>query len=680
MVELRGTQRTLCVMLLLLQAAVRGQTPPDPRFHVRAGDDVTLPSNRVDQDRCNGSTWLHSRTNPAVELVTLGKINNNTLIPEAKTNRLSLTANCSLVIRNVSGEDVGRYTNRDYDEAGKQQGADGVVSLYVFTIRGQTPPDPHFLVRAGDDVTLPSNRVNQDRCDGSYWLYSRSGSTVELVKLGKINNDALIPEAKTNRLSLTANCSLVIRNVSGEGVGRYTNRDFNEAGKQQGPDGVVSLYVFTMEEKDYGGSVEFSCFVLRFSECEHTPEWLYDGKQTDVTTSHAACEATVTFKAPPHQKSKYYKSLRCEVRDDQSGKTLLFEACSQFSCEQTVSGQTPPDPRFLVRAGDDVTLPSNRVDQDRCDGSTWLYSRSGSTVELFNLGKIKNNALIPEAKTNRLSLTANCSLVIRNVSGEDVGLYINRDYDETGKQQGPDGVVSLYVFTMEEKDYGGLVVFSCLVLRFSGCEHGVEWLYDGKQTDVTTSHAACEATVTFKAPFHQKSKYYKSLRCEVRDNQSGKTLLFEACSQFSCEQTGGPSGEGNITPPAPPVWWPWLVIPLVGLLVLFIILVVFIRWRNQGKRTQTDENNGMSSQLAGIRPGSEPRQDAADPEEGVAYASVSYTRTAGGGAPARVKDGDDGDDVVTYCTVKAPPPASSSGAGASVDPSDLYAVVNKPNK
>ncbi|XP_077949569.1 uncharacterized protein LOC120808254 isoform X13 [Gasterosteus aculeatus] len=344
--------------------------------------------------------------------------------------------------------------------------------------------------------------------------------------------------------------------------------------------------------------------------------------------------------------------------------------------QAAVRGQTPPDPRFHVRAGDDVTLPSNRVDQDRCNGSTWLHSRTNPAVELVTLGKINNNTLIPEAKTNRLSLTANCSLVIRNVSGEDVGRYTNRDYDEAGKQQGADGVVSLYVFTMEEKDYGGSVVLSCFVLRFSGCEHTVEWLYDGKQTDVTSSHAACEATVAFKAPLHQKSKYYKSLRCEVRDNQSGKTLLFEACSQFSCEQTGGPSGEGNITPPAPPggpsgegnitppapsVWWLWLVIALVGLLVLFIILVVFIRWRNQGKRTQTDENN-------------------ADPEEGVAYAFVSYTRTAGGGARARVKDGDDGDDAVTYCTVKAPPPASSSGAGASVDPSDLYAVVNKPNK
>ncbi|XP_077949578.1 uncharacterized protein LOC120808272 isoform X2 [Gasterosteus aculeatus] len=469
-----------------------------------------------------------------------------------------------------------------------------MLLLLQAAVRGQTPPDRRFLVRAGDDVTLPSNRVDQDRCDGSVWLHSRTNLTVELVTLGKINNNALIPEAKTNRLSLTANCSLVIRSVSGEDVGRYTNRDFNEAGKQQGPDGVVSLYVFTMEEKDYGGLVVFSCFVLRFSECEHTVKWLYDGKQTDVTSSRAACEATVTFKAPLHQKSKYYKSLRCEVRDDQSGKTLLFEACSQFSCEQTVRGQTPPDPRFLVRAGDDVTLPSNRVDQDRCDGSYWLYSRSGSTVELVTLGKINNNALIPEAKTNRLSLTANCSLVIRNVSGEDVGRYTNRDYDETGKQQGPDGVVSLSVFTMEEKDYGGSVEFSCLVLRSSTqvCEHAPEWLYDGKRTDVMmSSHAACEATVTFKAPLHQKSKYYKSLRCEVRDNQSGKTLLFEACSQFSCEQTGGPSGEDNITPPAPPGWWRFIILAAATVVVL---VVLFFTWkRSKGRETRMDVNASL---------------------------------------------------------------------------------------
>ncbi|XP_062415386.1 uncharacterized protein LOC134107810 [Pungitius pungitius] len=353
--------------------------------------------------------------------------------------------------------------------------------------------------------------------------------------------------------------------------------------------------------------------------------------------------------------------------------------------QATVSGQTPPDPHFLVRAGDDVTLPSTRVNQDRCDGSTWLYSRFGSAVELFNLGKIKKDSVIPEAKTNRMSLTANCSLVIRKVSGEDVGLYTNRDFDKAGRQQGADSVSELFVLTMEEKDYEGLVELSCFVLRFSECKHTLKWVYKGNTTDVMTSQNPCKATVTFKAPLHQKSNYYESLKCEVRNNQSGKTVHFEACSQFSCEQTGGPSGGGNVTATdqrdSTTGWWMWLIITLVGFFVLFIILLVLIRRRAEGKKTQTDENIGMSSQH-GIQPAPEPRQDAADPEEGVAYASVSYTQTAGGAARARVIDGVDGDDAVTYCTVKAPlpPSSSSSSSGASADPSELYAIINKPNK
>ncbi|XP_062415671.1 uncharacterized protein LOC119194720 isoform X2 [Pungitius pungitius] len=351
--------------------------------------------------------------------------------------------------------------------------------------------------------------------------------------------------------------------------------------------------------------------------------------------------------------------------------------------QATVSGRTPSDPHFLIRAGDDVTLPSTRVNQDRCDGSTWLYTRTGSTETLVEHGKIKNDSVIPEAKTNRMSLTANCSLVIRKVSGEDAGRYTNRDFDEAGRQQGADSVSELFVLTMEEKKHGDVVVLSCSVLSSSECKHAPEWVYKGETTDVKASHVACEATVRFKAPLHQKSKYYESLKCEVRDDQSGKTVHFEACSQFSCEQTEGPSGGGDVTPPdqggSTTASWKWLIITLVGLFVLFIILVVLIRRRAEGKKTQTDENTGMSSQH-GIQPAPEPRQDAADPEEGVAYASVSYTQAAGGAARARVIDGVDVDDAVTYCTVKAPLPPPSSSSGASADPSELYAVINNPNK
>uniref|UniRef100_G3PEQ7 Uncharacterized protein n=2 Tax=Gasterosteus aculeatus TaxID=69293 RepID=G3PEQ7_GASAC len=74
----------------------------------------------------------------------------------------------------------------------------------------------------------------------------------------------------------------------------------------------------------------------------------------------------------------------------------------------------------------------------------------------------------------------------------------------------------------------------------------------------------------------------------MRDNQSGKTLLFEACSQFSCEQTGGPSGEGNITPPAPPGWWRFIILAAATVVVL---VVLFFTWkRSKGRETRMDVN------------------------------------------------------------------------------------------
>ena len=60
-----------------------------------------------------------------------------------------------------------------------------------------------------------------------------------------------------------------------------------------------------------------------------------------------------------------------------------------LSSSSAVTGQT--EPSFTARAGDEVTLPCKNVikNQDKCDGTTWLVSRSdGQTAgELINLGK-----------------------------------------------------------------------------------------------------------------------------------------------------------------------------------------------------------------------------------------------------------------------------------------------------
>lgn len=93
----------------------------------------------------------------------------------------------------------------------------------------------------------------------------------------------------------------------------------------------------------------------------------------------------------------------------------------------------------VVRVGDEVTLSCGNVtdDQDKCNAATWLFTGSSHTIAitLFEHGDIHKNA---KTKSHRLSVTANCSLVIRNVSAEDVGQYNCRKFSKSEKIQDRD--------------------------------------------------------------------------------------------------------------------------------------------------------------------------------------------------------------------------------------------------
>ncbi|XP_078131517.1 uncharacterized protein LOC144533825 [Sander vitreus] len=105
---------------------------------------------------------------------------------------------------------------------------------------------------------------------------------------------------------------------------------------------------------------------------------------------------------------------------------------------------------FPVRAGHDVTLPCEYVidGQRTCDSTTWLFSDSGNTVTLFELGQIKEEARV---KSDRLSVAENCSLVIKKVTEEDAGRYTCRQFYKSGQQRGPDTTVDLSVTSGDTK-------------------------------------------------------------------------------------------------------------------------------------------------------------------------------------------------------------------------------------
>ncbi|XP_050927681.1 uncharacterized protein LOC108887501 isoform X16 [Lates calcarifer] len=368
------------------------------------------------------------------------------------------------------------------------------------------------------------------------------------------------------------------------------------------------------------------------------------------------------------------------------------------------NGQNPSV--FTVRVGDDVTLPCENVrdDQDQCDRTTWIFTglRTTSSVPLFEHGKIHKDA---KSKSDRLSVTENCSLVIKKVTVEDVGLYTCRQFDRSGQQQGPDVVVDLSVVTKTEHEDDDKIILTCSVFPYGGCKYTVEWLKDDF-TVMETSHHYCSASVNIKTS-HLTDQYYKLLQCKVTDIYSNIVQVFIFSLQTSKEKTAttttataatmrertsegtnkktstnvnptkpqgedgsgvrttikpGTSGGKNYTtsannnPQPQGWWWWWLIVVAGGLAALIISVVVFVRWKKtRGNQRQTDGN-------------------MTDRERGVSYASISYTKKTKSKARVQGDDGEGG--AVTNSTVKA----SSSSAGASIDPYNIYANINYPNK
>ncbi|XP_051235771.1 uncharacterized protein LOC127351852 [Dicentrarchus labrax] len=411
-----------------------------------------------------------------------------------------------------------------------------------------------------------------------------------------------------------------------------------------------------------------------------------------------------------------------------------------------------------VRVGGDVTLPCDNVidGQQRCEYTTWLFSASGNTaaVELFELGRNKDT----NSKSDRLNVTAKCSLVIKKVTVEDVGRYTCRQFISE-QQQGPDSVVYLSVITMTEHKDSDKVTLSCSVSTYERCTHTVKWLNEGQDLDkdnqeVKTSQSPCNVSVTFKTSHFIDTSNSNSLKCAVTDGNKEQQFPFRL--QPSAEKPGEDTttttttttdnastelkgedtiptrtttkpktttdnastelkGEDTTTTTTKPTtttttttttenasmelkgedtttttttttdnastelkgwWWVFLIVAVV-LAALLIIVVKVIRWkRTKGKKTRMNDNVGLTSNPAVTQSAPETSQDTADPEDGVSYASISFTKKTNSKGRVRDKDDDDDDEAVTYVTVKA----SSSSAGASADPSNLYATVNKPNK
>ncbi|XP_077949640.1 uncharacterized protein LOC120808267 isoform X3 [Gasterosteus aculeatus] len=225
-----------------------------------------------------------------------------------------------------------------------------------------------------------------------------------------------------------------------------------------------------------------------------------------------------------------------------------------------------------VRDGDEVTLPCNSVteDQNNCDSTVWLftYLRSSSAVVLVRNGQIEK----AKAESDRLSVSQNCSLVMKKVTLGDVGLYVCKQVRPGGQYE--DAEVYLSVVSMTEETNRDEVTLRCSVWTYERCPRTVKWTNGGQDVDkdneeVKTSQDSCFASLSFKTSHFFYTSSFTSLTCEVTDGD--KVMQFSPPG----DKTGG-----------------WRLVSVsVGLAALIIILVVVNMWiRIKERKTQTEEN------------------------------------------------------------------------------------------
>ncbi|XP_036942473.1 uncharacterized protein LOC119012600 isoform X1 [Acanthopagrus latus] len=343
-----------------------------------------------------------------------------------------------------------------------------------------------------------------------------------------------------------------------------------------------------------------------------------------------------------------------------------------------------------VRVGDEVTLSCENAkrDQEKCDNTTWLFTDPTNVMTLFEYGRIHKEA---GAKSDRLSVTESCSLVLKKVTVEDGGLYTCRHF-QSGVKPGPDTNVDLSVITMTEHEDGEKVTLSCSGFSRGQCNHRMKWLYEGKYVpegqDMETTQLRCSAAVTFHAADLKMSKHPDVFTCEVTEVSNGKVQRFTFSRQSSGEVTGdektaaatsspmtneslstgnewtsvkmstsfrtNSTASANHSDGVKQEGWYLFIVVSVGLAVFLMILAAVVRKkRAEGNKLPTDEHMA---------------------EDGVLYANLPYARNTN----RRQVWGDDGHEVdaATYSTGRA----SSLSRAASTVPCDSYASVNKPKK
>ncbi|XP_035535115.1 leucine-rich repeats and immunoglobulin-like domains protein 1 [Morone saxatilis] len=235
---------------------------------------------------------------------------------------------------------------------------------------------------------------------------------------------------------------------------------------------------------------------------------------------------------------------------------------------------------FNARVGDEVTLSCENMidDQDKCDSINWVFGDTRKIVTLFERGQIHR----VNTKSDRLSVTQNCSLVVKNVTVEDAGYYTCRQFI-SGKRR--DAHVYLSVLTSKAATTTTTISATTIkstpttgniwtTMQMNTLEGTKETASTNKHNETKQGDAATMATTISPTTMKSTSTIGNIWTTVKMSTSEGTKETASANNNNESKQ----------------VWWQFVIV-FVALSALLIILLVVTRWnRNKGKKKQMDEN------------------------------------------------------------------------------------------
>ncbi|XP_011491944.1 vascular endothelial growth factor receptor 1-like isoform X1 [Oryzias latipes] len=367
--------------------------------------------------------------------------------------------------------------------------------------------------RVGDDAVLPCNidRSSEQFYDVK-WLIDRPDSEEISCKESVVQSSA-----GASRLSVSRNCSLLIRNITDEDAEKYICR----LGNKKWID-YIDVYVYlnvlsiSSSPSDVHGRVDLTCSFKSPLEASFFKEndiiWMNEtgsqlsGKNPEFEVhKQTNCVSVLTVK---HQRgnSKRFSCRFVDVDEVQIDAVYVLT---------DISGQTK---HLYHRVGDDVLLPCRTTSSSSsCSDVTWLYQKDPNTAfreEVHNGSVVQTSARVG----------SDCSLLIRNITNEDAGRFLCR----LGNKNKFEAYLNILSISKDPADVpprgSGSVTFQCSLSRFDPTipcrQNSFIWMNEtGSQLSGDGVGLDCVSVLTVK---HQSGNK-KTFTCQFVEDDKVKT-------------------------------------------------------------------------------------------------------------------------------------------------------------